>query len=118
MRVVRREEGFLDALAASRREARGAVGDDAMVLERFVERPRHVEVQVMADAQGRTVHLGERECSVQRRHQKVVEETPSPALMPGAEALCAAGSRRQAAGYVNAGTVEFPLSPTGNLLHR
>jgi len=115
MRVVRSEQGFLEALAASRREARGAFGDDAMVLERFVERPRHVEVQVMADTQGRTVHLGERECSVQRRHQKVVEETPSPALSPAQrETLCAAGvAAARAAGYVNAGTVEFLLSPDG-----
>ena len=116
MRVVRGESGFLEALAASRREAQGAFGDDAMVLERFVERPRHVEVQVMADADGRTVHLGERECSVQRRHQKVVEETPSPALTPAQrEALCAAGvAAARAAGYVNAGTVEFLLSPVGS----
>jgi 3-methylcrotonyl-CoA carboxylase alpha subunit len=116
MRVVRGESGFLEALAASRREAKGAFGDDAMVLERFVERPRHVEVQVLADADGRTVHLGERECSVQRRHQKVVEETPSPALTPAQrEALCAAGvAAARAAGYVNAGTVEFLLSPDGS----
>ncbi len=116
MRVVHREEGFREALAASRREARGAFGDDAMVLERFVERPRHVEVQVMADAEGRTLHLGERECSVQRRHQKVVEETPSPALdAAGREALCAAGVKAaRAASYVNAGTVEFLLTPDGS----
>ncbi len=115
MRVVRHEAGFLDALAASRREARGAFGDDAMVLERLVERPRHVEVQVMADGGGRVLHLGERECSVQRRHQKVVEETPSPALtVAGRKALCAAGvAAARAAGYVNAGTVEFLLSPDG-----
>ena len=116
MRVVRGEAGFLEALAASRREARAAFGDDAMVLERFVERPRHVEVQVMADGGGSVVHLGERECSVQRRHQKVVEETPSPALDPAQrEALCAAGvAAARAAGYVNAGTVEFLLSPDGS----
>jgi 3-methylcrotonyl-CoA carboxylase alpha subunit len=115
MRVVRGEAGFLAALAGSRREAKAAFGDDAMVLERFVERPRHVEVQVMADGEGRVVHLGERECSVQRRHQKVVEETPSPALTPAQrEALCAAGvGAARAAGYVNAGTVEFLLSPDG-----
>jgi 3-methylcrotonyl-CoA carboxylase alpha subunit len=117
MRVVRDEHGFLEALAASRREALAAFGDDAMVLERFVERPRHVEVQVVADGAGRTVHLGERECSVQRRHQKVVEETPSPALTPAErEELCAAGiAAARAAGYVNAGTVEFLLSPDGTL---
>jgi len=115
MRVVREAEGFLEALAASRREATAAFGDDAMVLERLVERPRHVEVQVIADGQGRTLHLGERECSVQRRHQKVVEETPSPALSPAQrEALCTAGiAAARAAGYVNAGTVEFLLSPDG-----
>jgi 3-methylcrotonyl-CoA carboxylase alpha subunit len=115
MRVVRSAADFLPALAASRREARAAFGDDAMVLERFVERPRHVEVQVVADGEGRVVHLGERECSVQRRHQKVVEETPSPALDPRQrEALCAAGvAAARAAGYVNAGTVEFLLSPEG-----
>jgi 3-methylcrotonyl-CoA carboxylase alpha subunit len=116
MRVVRAAEGFASALAASRREAKSAFGDDAMVLERFVERPRHVEVQVVADAEGRIVHLGERECSVQRRHQKVVEETPSPALSPARrEALCAAGvAAARAAGYLNAGTVEFLLSPDGS----
>jgi 3-methylcrotonyl-CoA carboxylase alpha subunit len=115
MRAVRGEEGFASALAASRREALGAFGDEAMVLERFVERPRHVEVQVVADGAGHVVHLGERECSVQRRHQKVVEETPSPALSPAQrETLCRAGvAAARAAGYVNAGTVEFLLSPDG-----
>ncbi len=116
MRVVSGEDGFLAALFSSRREARAAFGDDAMVLERLVERPRHVEVQVMADGEGRVVHLGERECSVQRRHQKVVEETPSPALTPvRRDDLCAAGvAAARAAGYVNAGTVEFLLSPDGS----
>jgi 3-methylcrotonyl-CoA carboxylase alpha subunit len=115
MRVVREKAAFASALAASRREAKGAFGDEAMVLERFVERPRHVEVQVVADGDGRLVHLGERECSVQRRHQKVVEETPSPALgTDERQALCAAGAAAaRAAGYVNAGTVEFLLSPDG-----
>ncbi|HLE61322.1 MAG TPA: biotin carboxylase N-terminal domain-containing protein, partial [Thermoanaerobaculaceae bacterium] len=115
MRVVRGEGEFLSALAASRREARAAFGGEAMVLERFVERPRHVEVQVLADAQGRVIHLGERECSIQRRHQKVVEETPSPALTPSQrEALCAAGvAAARAAGYLNAGTVEFLLDGEG-----
>jgi len=115
MRVVRREGDFLSALSASRREAKAAFGDDAIVLERLVDRPRHVEVQVVADCQGRVLHLGERECSVQRRHQKVVEETPSPALGPEErEALCAAGvAAARAAGYVNAGTVEFLLAPDG-----
>ena len=115
MRVVRRAEDFAAALESSRREARAAFGDDSMVLERFVERPRHLEVQVIADAHGRVLHLGERECSVQRRHQKVVEETPSSALdEPARRELCAAGvAAARAAHYVNAGTVEFLLTPEG-----
>ncbi len=115
MRVVRAAADFEGALASSRREAQSAFGDDAMVLERFVERPRHVEVQVLADAHGRTIHLHERECSVQRRHQKVVEETPSPALSAvQRQQLCAAGvAAARAAGYVNAGTVEFLLDTDG-----
>jgi 3-methylcrotonyl-CoA carboxylase alpha subunit len=115
MRVIRAEADFAAALAASRREAKAAFGDDVMVIERFVERPRHVEVQILADRQGRTLHLGERECSLQRRHQKVVEETPSPALTPELRAsLCAAGVEAAgAAGYENAGTVEFLLDPKG-----
>ena len=115
MRVVRGEKEFLSALAGSRREARSAFGDDVMVLERYVERPRHVEVQVLADSAGHVVHLLERECSIQRRHQKVVEETPSPALTGDRRrSLCAAGvAAARAARYVNAGTVEFLLDPSG-----
>ena len=115
MRVVRGEKEFLSALASARREARSAFGDDVVVLERFVERPRHVEVQVLADAMGHVVHLFERECSIQRRHQKVVEETPSPALTEDQRrSLCAAGvAAARAARYVNAGTVEFLLDPSG-----
>jgi 3-methylcrotonyl-CoA carboxylase alpha subunit len=115
MRVVRGEKEFLPALAASRREARAAFGDDVVVLERYVDRPRHVEVQVLADTGGQVVHLFERECSIQRRHQKVVEETPSPALGPEQRrALCEAGvAAARAASYVNAGTVEFLLDGSG-----
>jgi 3-methylcrotonyl-CoA carboxylase alpha subunit len=115
MRVVRSASEFASALAGSRREARSAFGDEVMVLERYVERPRHVEVQVLADGGGQTLHLLERECSVQRRHQKVVEETPSPALSSEQRAaLCAAGvAAARAASYVNAGTVEFLLDPGG-----
>ncbi len=115
MRVVRTEADFAAALQASRREAKAAFGDDVMVIERFLDRPRHVEVQVLADRAGRTLHLGERECSLQRRHQKVVEETPSPALRPEPRAaLCAAGvAAARAAGYENAGTVEFMLDSAG-----
>ncbi len=115
MRVVRRAEDFPPALQACRREAKGAFGDDAMVLERFVLRPRHIEVQVFADGEGTTLHLMERECSLQRRHQKVVEETPSPALSPERRAaVCAAAvAAARAASYVNAGTVEFLFDPEG-----
>jgi 3-methylcrotonyl-CoA carboxylase alpha subunit len=115
MRVVRQAADFPSALQASRREALSAFGDDVVVLERFVERPRHVEVQVLADTQGTTLHVLERECSIQRRHQKVVEETPSPALDPARRAaLLAAGvAAARAASYVNAGTVEFLLAPDG-----
>jgi 3-methylcrotonyl-CoA carboxylase alpha subunit len=115
MRVVARPEELPSALAASRREARAAFGDDVLVLERFLERPRHIEVQVLADREGRIVHLGERECSIQRRHQKVVEETPSPALGPRERtALWAVGvAAARAVSYVNAGTVEFLLDARG-----
>jgi len=115
MRAVGRREDFAAALVASRREAKAAFGDDVVVLERFVTRPRHVEVQVLADDHGHVLHVLERECSIQRRHQKVVEETPSPALTPEKRAaLCAAGvAAARAAGYRNAGTVEFLLGPDG-----
>jgi acetyl-CoA carboxylase biotin carboxylase subunit len=115
MRVVREAAQLEAALAASRREAQAAFGSEAMLLERFVERSRHVEVQVMADAHGRVIHLGERECSIQRRHQKIVEETPSLALdARSRSALCDAGvAAARAAGYRSAGTVEFLMAPDG-----
>jgi 3-methylcrotonyl-CoA carboxylase alpha subunit len=116
LRVVERQEDFVPFLRASRREAKAAFGDDAVVLERFVLRPRHVEVQVLGDSAGTLLHLFERECSIQRRHQKVVEESPSPALDGTTrQALCEAGvAAARAAGYVNAGTVEFLLDPKGS----
>jgi 3-methylcrotonyl-CoA carboxylase alpha subunit len=115
MRVVRSASEIEAALAASRREARAAFGSDTLLVERFVERSRHVEVQVVADAHGAVVHLGERECSIQRRHQKVVEETPSPALDARLRReLCDAGvAAARAAGYRSAGTVEFLMAPDG-----
>lgn len=103
------------AIEGARREARAAFGDDRLIIERLVLRPRHVEIQVLADQHGNIVHLGERDCSIQRRHQKVVEEAPSPALTHALRNAMgqAAVAVARAAGYVNAGTVEFILTPDG-----
>ncbi|NVI92042.1 acetyl/propionyl/methylcrotonyl-CoA carboxylase subunit alpha [Actinomadura sp. BRA 177] len=112
MRLVRDAADLAEAIASARREARGSFGDDTLLAERFVENPRHIEIQVFADAHGNAVHLGERECSLQRRHQKIIEEAPSPLLdaasreRMGAAAVAAA----QAVGYVGAGTVEYIVS--------
>ena len=115
MRVVRSAEEVPQALAAARRESLAAFGDDTLILERFVERPRHIEVQVLGDSHGNIVHLFERECSIQRRHQKVVEESPSPVITEAlrAEMGRAAVDAAKAIDYTNAGTVEFILSDTG-----
>jgi acetyl/propionyl-CoA carboxylase alpha subunit len=112
MRIVRDAADLPDALTAARREAESAFGDGTLLVERYVERGRHVEVQVLADAYGTVLHLGERDCSVQRRHQKVVEESPAPTIQPTLrEELLAAAVRLAAqVGYVNAGTVEFLVS--------
>ena len=111
MRVVRAQAELEDALAAARREAAAAFGDDRVFCERYIERPRHVEIQLLADAQGSVVALGERECSVQRRHQKVLEESPSPALDDSLRAQMSDAATRfaHAVGYENAGTAEFML---------
>jgi 3-methylcrotonyl-CoA carboxylase alpha subunit len=115
MRVVRELGEFDDALAAAKREAQGAFGDDTLLLERYLVDPRHIEFQILADAHGAIVHVGERECSIQRRHQKVVEEAPSPALTQELRAEMGAAAVRVAAsvGYVNAGTAEFMLDRAG-----
>ena len=109
MRLVRAEGELAGAIAAARREAQAAFGDDTLLLERFIKCPRHIEIQVFADSQGHTVHLGERECSLQRRHQKIIEEAPSPLLDAArrdAMGTAATGVARSV-GYVGAGTVEF-----------
>ena len=111
MRIVRGRGRLGPALEAGRREAKSAFGDDSVYLEKYIEEPRHVEFQVLADNHGQTVHLFERECSIQRRHQKILEESPSPALDPGSgrEMGETAVRAMRAAGYNNAGTVEFLL---------
>jgi acetyl/propionyl-CoA carboxylase alpha subunit len=111
MRVVRTAAELDDAVEAARREARTGFGDDAVFFERYLERPRHVEIQLLADAHGHVVSLGERDCSVQRRHQKILEESPSPAVDATLRAAMgeAAASLARSLGYVNAGTAEFLL---------
>jgi acetyl-CoA carboxylase biotin carboxylase subunit len=116
MRVVQGDGELAECLEAARREARGAFGDDTVYLEKCIERPRHVEFQILADAHGDVVHLFERECSIQRRHQKIVEESPSPALdaklrKKMGEAACEVA---RAVGYTNAGTIEFLLDVDKN----
>ncbi|HJU68380.1 MAG TPA: acetyl-CoA carboxylase biotin carboxylase subunit [Gemmatimonadaceae bacterium] len=115
MRVVAKQEDLATALDAARREARNAFGDDAVYIEKYIAGPRHVEIQILADQHGTVLSLGERECSIQRRHQKMLEEAPSVAVSPelrrrmGETAVAAA----RAAGYVNAGTCEFLLDRDG-----
>ena len=111
MRVVEDLAGFTEALASARREAQSAFGDARVLLERYLRRPRHIEVQILADSHGATVHLGERECSIQRRHQKILEEAPSVAIDDALRARLgqAAIAAARSVGYVNAGTVEFLL---------
>jgi acetyl/propionyl-CoA carboxylase alpha subunit len=111
MRVVRSRDELDDALAAARREAKAAFGDERVFAERYVERPRHVEIQLLGDSHGTVVALGERECSIQRRHQKVLEESPSPALDPQLRAAMSDAAVRfaRAIGYSSAGTAEFML---------
>jgi acetyl-CoA carboxylase biotin carboxylase subunit len=115
MRVVSAPKELASALDAARREAKNAFGDDAVYLEKFVAQPRHVEIQVLADTHGTVLSLGERECSVQRRHQKMIEEAPSVAVNPALRERMGETAVRmaRAAGYVNAGTCEFLLDQSG-----
>ena len=114
MRIVNQAADFEEGLAACQREARNSFGNDAVLIEKYVQRPRHIEIQVFGDNHGNTIHLHERDCSVQRRHQKVLEESPAPGLSPsmrermGAAAVAAAKSVH----YVGAGTVEFIVEQT------
>jgi acetyl-CoA carboxylase biotin carboxylase subunit len=116
MRVVFDEKELTPALEAGMREAKSAFGDESVYLEKYIEEPRHVEFQVLADNHGNVVHLFERECSIQRRHQKIVEETPSQALDPELRARMGETARKvmQVSGYNNAGTVEFLLDKDKN----
>jgi pyruvate carboxylase subunit A len=112
MKVVESEAQLTAAIESTAQAARSAFGDATVYLERYVRNPRHIEIQVICDSHGNAVHLGERECSIQRRHQKIMEETPSPALTPELRVAMgeAAIKAARAAGYVNAGTVEFIFS--------
>jgi acetyl/propionyl-CoA carboxylase alpha subunit len=115
MRIVRDAADLMSALEAGAREAQQAFGDATLMLEKYVERPRHIEVQVLGDAFGNRVHLFERECSIQRRHQKIIEETPSPAVDAALRRRLTAAALRLAAAvdYTGVGTVEFILAPDG-----
>ena len=111
MRVAHSEEEFTQSFQTAQKESQMAFGDDMMYIEHFMEEPRHIEFQILADAYGNVVHLGERDCSIQRNHQKMIEEAPSAALSPELRKKMgeAAVKAAKAAGYVNAGTIEFLL---------
>ena len=115
MRIVHDGSELSEAIAGARREAASAFGDDTLLIEKYIDDPRHVEIQILGDHHGNLVHVFERECSIQRRHQKIIEETPSPAV--NAELRAKMGSAAveiaKAIGYENAGTVEFVLAPSG-----
>ena len=111
MHVIEAHDDLMSGLRSARREAAASFGDDTLLLERYLRAPRHVEVQVFGDAHGNVVHLFERDCSLQRRHQKVIEECPAPGLEPATrEAMCsAAAAAAKSIGYQGAGTIEFLL---------
>ncbi|MCC7114846.1 MAG: ATP-grasp domain-containing protein, partial [Burkholderiales bacterium] len=115
MKIVRSAGDFAAALASARREAQASFGDDRVLVERYLDSPRHIEIQVFADSHGNAVHLYERDCSVQRRHQKVLEEAPAPGMTEARRAAMgeAAVAAAKAIGYVGAGTVEFIAEQDG-----
>jgi len=115
MRIITSADGLAEQIASARREAKASFGDDTLLVERYISTPRHIEVQILADTHGTVLHLGERECSLQRRHQKVIEEAPSPLLDEQTRtAICESAVRLAAAvGYVGAGTVEYVV-PSAN----
>ncbi len=116
MRIARNDPSLVTGFHAARSEAKAAFGDDTVYLEKLVENPRHIEVQILADRHGKVLHLGERDCSIQRRHQKLVEESPSPSLTPELRrSICESAVKiARAAKYTNAGTVEFLLGRDGS----
>jgi len=116
MRIVNTEAAFSSAYSAARAEAQAGFGDDRVYVEKYVDRPKHIEIQILADRFGNVVHLGERDCSIQRRHQKLIEESPSPTLTPEArEAMCTAAVKAvQHVGYQSAGTIEFIVDRGNN----
>ncbi|WP_300553282.1 acetyl/propionyl/methylcrotonyl-CoA carboxylase subunit alpha [Maricaulis sp.] len=117
MRKVEAAEGFADALESCQREAAKSFGDDRVLIEKFITSPRHIEVQVFGDSHGRVVHMYERDCSLQRRHQKVIEEAPAPGMTPDVRAaMCSAAiNAAKAVNYTGAGTVEFIVDGSGEL---
>ena len=116
MRIASNEPSLISGFHAARNEAGAAFGDPTVYIEKFVENPRHIEIQILADNHGNIIHLGERDCSIQRRHQKLIEESPSPSLTSGLRKKMGEAAVRMAktAGYQNAGTVEFLLDSKGN----
>ena len=113
MRIVREQKSFLENLEGAKREAKSAFGDERVLIERYLDRPRHIEMQVFGDSHGNVVHLFERDCSVQRRHQKVLEEAPAPGFRKREEMAAAAVAAAKSIGYTGAGTVEFIAEQDG-----
>src|SRR3546814_10132249 len=113
MRIGEASPAFAEALASCKREAASSFGDDKVLIERYLQKPRHIEIQVFADTQGNCVYLFERDCSVQRRHQKVIEEAPAPGMTQERRRAMgeAAAAAARAVNYVGAGTVEFIVEP-------